>query len=380
MQNVTIQTKIKFWIECIFHTPIRKLLTALRFVGTQLFTELYLNGLRHSVDLMISFWVNKSALYRHLKKSGVSAAHRKVIVISQVVHLGDIVACEPIVRQIRSENPQAFIVFALHRDYRELADSHPEINHVLPLICVSEWTKFASLGLFSRIIDLNIYGRACEICGFPWYKAGGNQGVTVDNYYNQNNLLGSYSKSVGLFTLLDGPKVFPRVNDIADVNILGLSQRFVALHAGSNEGDRELLVSDWKAVIKHINDCWGLPVVEIGLKQLVIAADDKVNRSLCGKLSILKSAEVIRRSILYLGSDSGPAHLANAVGTYGIIVLGHYRHFRNYMPYSGDYANGVRCSVLHHDGPVSEIQIERIIEAIDRCLSLIIDIDSKDFL
>jgi heptosyltransferase III len=380
MQHVTLQTKRKFWIECIFHTPIRKLRAAYRFVGPHLRTVRSLNCLRHNVDLMISYWFNKSALYRHLKKSGVSTAHRKVIAISQVVHLGDIVACEPIVRQIRSENPQAFIVFALHRNYRELADSHPEINHVLPVICVSEWVRFAGLSLFDRVIDLNVYGRTCEFCQVPWHKPDGNFGITVDNYFNFGSLLSAFSKSAGITSPCDGPRVYPSSHDLLVVDGLQLPPRYVCLHAGSNEAIKDVQPATWSKIVTHINNRWGLPVVEIGLKQLVITADNKLNRSLCGKLSILKSAEVIRRSILYLGSDSGPAHLANGVGTYGVIALGHYRHFLKYMPYSGYYANGVRCAVLHHDGPVSGIPIERIVEAIDRYLSFVIDTDSRDFL
>jgi ADP-heptose:LPS heptosyltransferase len=327
---------------------------------------------------MMSYWVNKLALYQQLKKSGVRIAHRKVIVISQVVHFGDIVACEPIVRQLRSENPQAFIVFALHRNYRELADTHPEIDYVLPLICVTEWAYFANSRLFDRVIDLNIYGRTCSICGIPWHKAGGYNGVTVDNYYYQNNLLGAYCKSVGIITPLDGPKIYPSNLDIVAVNKIVLAGKYISLHAGSNDIDRELSISVWRDIVKHINNRWGLPVVEIGLKRLIITTDDDVNSSLCGQLSILMSAEVIRRSILYLGSDSGPAHLANAVGTYGIIALGHYWHFRKYIPYSGDYEKGIRCDLLHHDGPVSELPVERIIEAVDRRLSSVIDTEPRD--
>jgi heptosyltransferase-3 len=330
------------------------------------------NELRHSVDLMISYWVNKSALCRHLKKSGVSAAYRKVIAISQVVHLGDIVACEPIVRQIRSENPQAFIVFALHRNYRELADSHPEINHVLPLICVSEWARFASLSLFDRVLDLNVYGRTCELCQVPWHKPDGNFGITVDNYFNFGSLLSAFSKSAGITSPCDGPRVYPSSQALLVVDGLQLPPRYVCLHAGSNEVIKDVRPATWCKIVTHINNRWGLPVVEIGLKQLIITADNKVNRSLSGKLSILQSAEVIRRSILYLGSDSGPTHLANAVGTYGVITLGHYRHFRKYMPYSGDYANGIRSEILCHDGPVAEMSLEIIIQAVDRRISAVL--------
>ena len=306
------------------------------------------------------------------------AGQGQVIVISQVVHLGDIVACEPVVRKVRREMPKSFIVFALHRNYRELADASAEIDHVLSVSCVTEWAWFAGSGLFDCIIDLNIDGRTCEICDVPWHKPGGNQGVTVKNYYNSGSLLEAYCNSAGFVAPLDGPRIETRPVDISIVNRLNLPERFVVLHADSNEKERELPVTAWRQILLYINSQWRLPVVEIGLKTIVLSPNDVANRSLCGQLSILQSAEVIRRCVLFLGIDSGPAHLANATGAYGLILLGQYRNFRRYVPYSGDYANGIRSELIFHDGPVAEIPVQRVTEAIDRRLSTLVSVTPKN--
>jgi heptosyltransferase III len=73
---------------------------------------------------------------------------------------------------------------------------------------------------------------------------------------------------------------------------------------------------------------------------------------------------VIRRAAVFVGVDSGPAHLANAVGTYGIILLGHYRAYTRYMPYSGAYGDGRNARVLHNDGPASALPVARVLEAL----------------
>jgi len=293
------------------------------------------------------------------------------MVLDKIVHFGDIVACEPVVRSIRKKYPESFIVFALHKNYRELMETHPEVNHVLPLTCVTEWARFAGLNLFDEIIDLNIDGRTCEICRVPWHKPSGSRGVTAENYYNTNNLIDAYCMSAGLPAPNDSPRIYPSKNDISVVNDLDLPERFVAFHADSNEKERALPIMIWEQIVFHINNVWRLPVIEIGLKPLVLHLNEDMNRSLCGQLSILQSAEVIRRCILYLGTDSGPAHLANACGTYGIIALGHYRNFQRYLPYSGGYANGSHCELLYHNGPIAEIPLAQIVEAIDRRLQSI---------
>jgi ADP-heptose:LPS heptosyltransferase len=362
-----------YWNEHKDLTPIRQLRSVYRF----LHRHSRLARVSHRLSLEWVFLIHRSTLRRRLKQAGVRAMQRQVIVISQVVHLGDIVACEPVVRKVRREMPKSFIVFALHRNYRKLADANAEIDHVLPLACVTEWARFAGSGLFDHIIDLNIYGRACEICGVPWHKSDGNRGVTVKNYFNSGSLLDAYCKSAGLDAPTDGPRIETPPEDITTVNRLNLPERFVVLHVEGNEKEKELPVPVWRQIVFYINNHWRLSVVEIGLKTIVLSPNDAVNRSLCGQLSILQSAEVIRRCVLFLGIDSGPAHLANATGAFGIIALGHYHNFQRYMPYSGDYANGIRSELIYHDGPVAEIPVQRVIEAIDRRLSTVAGSDSN---
>jgi heptosyltransferase III len=357
-----------FWNEHKDLTPIRQLYTMRRFLRRYS----SLARVRHRLSLEWAFLIHQSALRRRLKQAGVRAGHRQVIVISQVERLGDIVACEPVVRHVRRERPRSFIVFAIHRSYRELADANAEIDYVLPVSCVTEWGWFAGSGLFNHIIDLNIYGRKCEICGVSWYKPDGHRGVTQDNYFDMGNLIGAYCQSAGLDAPTVGPRIDTPTADKKVVNRHNLPERFVVLHADSNEKEKELPVTVWKQIVFHINNHWRLPVVEIGSKTIVLSPNDAANRSLCGQLTILQSAEVIRRCVLFLGIDSGPAHLANATGAYGVITLGRYRNFPRYMPYSGDYANGIRSELLYHDGPVSEMPVARIIEAIDRRLSAVL--------
>ena len=64
--------------------------------------------------------------------------------------------------------------------------------------------------------------------------------------------------------------------------------------------------------------------------------------------------------------------LANAVGPFGIILLGHYRAFERYMPYSGDYANGAKAELIYEDGPAANITVERVYQALEKLLQSVI--------
>ncbi len=331
----------------------------------------YWNRFRHRLILKLSFRINGALLCRHLKRAGVRTDHRRVIVISQVEHLGDIVACEPVVREMRRQWPGAFIVFALRPEYRELMDVHPDVDYVLPVTCVSEWARYTVSDIFNQVIDLNIEDRKCRICCESWYKRIGNHGVTFSNYLNLGSLMESFCRSAGITPPNGGPKIYQDKNNVTIINNFRLPNSFVVIHTNSNMPNKSLPSNMWQQIFSYITRRWDLPIVEIGLETGILMSNETRNRCLCGQLSILQSAEVIRRSVLFLGVDSGPAHLANAVGAYGIIILGHYQHFRRYIPYSGDYAHGIRSELLHHDGPIAEIPITRIFEAIDRRLSAV---------
>jgi heptosyltransferase-3 len=80
---------------------------------------------------------------------------------------------------------------------------------------------------------------------------------------------------------------------------------------------------------------------------------------------MLETAEVIKRADLFIGIDSGPAHLANAVGTPGVIILGSFENFSRYTPYSGGYATGGNADLVRAPhGPAANVPVEAVFSAV----------------
>jgi ADP-heptose:LPS heptosyltransferase len=73
---------------------------------------------------------------------------------------------------------------------------------------------------------------------------------------------------------------------------------------------------------------------------------------------------VLRRAVAFAGVESGPAHLANAVGTYGVILTGRYEAFEKYITYSGRYATGENAELIQHAGPPADIPVDRVFAAL----------------
>ena len=117
----------------------------------------------------------------------------------------------------------------------------------------------------------------------------------------------------------------------------------------------------------------GLCVVELGLRSPLGRNDDENYRNLCGQTGIAESAEIIRRAALFIGIDSGPAHLANAVKTPGVILLGRYLTWDYYMPYTGFYADARNCRILRHAGPVTDLPLDLCLNTVDEVLPALLD-------
>jgi heptosyltransferase III len=109
----------------------------------------------------------------------------------------------------------------------------------------------------------------------------------------------------------------------------------------------------------------GMPVVELGLRPVgggrTAGCIDP-----CGQLSVFETAKVIRRSAAFVGIGSGPAHLANATGVPGVILLGNYRRYSRYMPYSGSYAAGATDEAIQWEGPAADVPVQQALRTLGR--------------
>jgi heptosyltransferase-3 len=150
------------------------------------------------------------------------------------------------------------------------------------------------------------------------------------------------------------------------------------VHCSSDEVARSWTPEGWRALAKHAWYTHGLPVVEVGMSSVLGPGDAEGYVDLTGRCTILETAEVIRRSALFVGIDSGPAHLANAVGVPGLILLGRYRKWGEYTPYTGLYADPSHATLLRHEGPPSDLPVARCLAALDEMVEKTIDRSRSD--
>jgi heptosyltransferase-3 len=295
---------------------------------------------------------------------------RKLVFITLIEHLGDIVACEPIARYIRNQEPDAFIVWCVKKDYSEIIRQFPEVDGIVHAYCLTTWIALRRWAIIDRIIDLHINGRTCSMCKVPLVKKEGDLHITLDNYYHYGSLLASFSRSAGLPALNDQPRLQLPGKIADEIAVFGLDNGYIVVHCSSNESCRDWSPVKWNKMLDNLQTQTSVTVVEIGFESQLRRCESKRYRNLCGKLSILQIAEVIRRAKVFVGIDSGPAHMANAVGTPGVVLLGQYRAFKKYNPFTGAYHKGELAELIYSDGPVSMIEVESVQKAIERRLAL----------
>lgn len=84
--------------------------------------------------------------------------------------------------------------------------------------------------------------------------------------------------------------------------------------------------------------------------------------NLVGKTSVIESAEILRRSSLYLGNDTGTMHLAATVGTKCVTIFSSRGVFGRHIPYGKGHVNIIKR--VECEGCNLEVCIEKNMECL----------------
>ncbi|WP_373515329.1 glycosyltransferase family 9 protein [Persicitalea sp.] len=330
----------------------------------------------------VALWTHRYHKYSHIAKAHLLARRaqlyfgskkrklkKKLVAVVRTEHFGDIVAAEPLSRQIRELHPDAHIVWFVKPMFRELVDTNPNVDESFPEFCVTQRRVLLETGVFDKVYELQFRNNnRCPTCDvFVENPVAVAKGINVHTYFNFGNLLEVFAKISNLTVPQDDqPRLYLQERHRRKVDGLDLPKRFIVVHCLSNLALKDWPAERWNALIPQLADKYGVSIIEIGLSSN-LSVNHPTYHNLCGQLSILETAEVIRRAEFFIGLDSGPAHLANAVGTFGFIILGSLNEFSAYNPYSGTYDSGENCVLIRREGvPCVQLPLETVLNAIEK--------------
>jgi heptosyltransferase I len=269
------------------------------------------------------------------------------ILIVRLSAIGDVIQSMPIVCALRERFPQAFLAWAVEEHAGRLLEGHESLDRLIRL--PHGWLKspggvwrlrrtlhslrfdvaIEAQGLTKAAVLAWLSGAPRRIgFGTPWGREMSRwlNTETVDTpgpHIVQRNLqllspLGIVSPTVR-FLVPEQPADRQAAEQIA--GRAGLENGFALINAGAGWPSKLWPAARYAAVATHLAAAWRLPtlVVWAGQKEREMAeqivAGAAESAQLAPKTTLTELAALSRRAKLFIGSDTGPLHLAAAVGT-----------------------------------------------------------------
>ncbi len=282
--------------------------------------------------------------------------------------MGDIIHCLPVLTALRRALPEATIAWVVERTFAPLLEGHPDIDELI-MVRMKAWRK----RLFSPLVrqEISDARRAMRRFGadIALELMGNHKGGVLARTSGAHRIVGAarpfrregssaiwipepvdvsgvhaVDRALSLLQGLDldqkddtadfgGHKLLTEVPDDAAAFLEGRAP-FVTIQAGAGWANKTYPAAWWGEVARAIKDqtaidTW-VPIApgEEELAHAVVNASSGAARAVdAAPFPFL--AALLRASCLVLGGDTGPIHLAHALGTPVLCLIGPTDPYRN---------------------------------------------------
>jgi lipopolysaccharide heptosyltransferase I len=310
------------------------------------------------------------------------------ILIVRTSALGDVFHCLPVLAALRRHHPNARIGWLVESSVAPLLRNHPQIDDLLE-VRLKSWRRrplapdtlseikhfLGELRRFSPEIVLDLMGNhksgvlsALTLCDRRIGPARHDRREPSSAIWISEpvDLQGEHviDRTLSLLQALDLPTEAPDLGGahlFADAQVpADLPQQFFLVHPGAAWPNKRYPAEQWgraAAAVKRSTGLTGLVTAGPGEGDLAEAAQ----RSSNGSLERIETPDLpslvalLRRADLMLAGDTGPLHLARALGTRVLALMGPTNP-RTHGPYGAPSAvlwHPLPCSFCHQrlDGP-----------------------------
>jgi len=281
------------------------------------------------------------------------------ILVTRTDRIGDLVLTTPLFKALREKFPRAWVASLVFLEHREIVDGNPYLDEVIPYDKKgserSLWGQFCfSRKLRSEKFDVAIHAHgtnrmhlAAWLAGIPvriGYERRASWALTHAHPYNKKE--GAKRESEYLLELLEPLGVTPPqeveaffpVTDrsIHSLENLSLSHRiprdrpWIILNPSASDVTKMWPAERFAELVtrleKHrscvflaIGTSKDQPLIERLVKKTPVPIFD-----LSGKLTLGMLGALLKRAVLLISNDSGPVHIAAALGTPVVSIFGRY--------------------------------------------------------
>jgi heptosyltransferase-3 len=272
--------------------------------------------------------------------------------------LGDIIAAEPVARHVRDNGK--LTVWLVQKRYQDLLRYNPNIDLIQTVSSYTETILLRQLLPKIEWRDLHFDGYLCDRFGLRAHNPIA-RGVNSKNYYDFGPLCDVFALTgTGIF-LNTQPTLYPDPSFNAEIyssNKFSNNNNIIIAHFVSDETVRSWSADEARALQTWLLEHTRLNILELGLAP-VLPPGPRTHQ-LKAELPLMQQAALFAHATLFIGIDSGFAHMANAAGTPSVLLLGKYKSFGDYTP----WRIGPRDIILRAPLRPTDISASEVIAAI----------------
>ncbi len=289
------------------------------------------------------------------------------ILITRTDRIGDLVVSTPIFQMIREKFPQAHVAVCIFREQRELIQGNPFVDEIFLYEKLGREKNWLGQLRFSQMIRLKKFDTAIHLhatnrmhimswlAGIP-IRIGYNRRVAwaLTQVHPYDKKEGRKHESEYLFDLVSAalslpagvaplPLPFVPVSAGALLSVQNLlsqvgvteNKKLVVIHPSASDASKMWPAEKFAELIKLL----GTESASGSYLRWISVGDSKASEqtqkisalsgvpviNLCRELSLGMLAALFKKSQLVISNDSGPAHIAAAVGTPTVSVFGRWQ-------------------------------------------------------
>lgn len=281
-------------------------------------------------------------------KRRIDSSRLNKILLIRLRRMGDVLMTTPAVTALKDRLPQAKLTYVVEEPYRKLVEGSPYLDEVLVLPRRQAKRDFVQFVRqvrqegFDALVDFHGGPRAFWLTLFSKAKVKIGYAVKYKSFVydikvprrSEDGSIHSVENHVNLVRAL-GVRVDPipplsmpeakerekeRIREFLTENKLGQS-KIITLHIGAGNEFRDWGINNVARLIELLSGHSDLGIVLVGgeedrgAAQEIMAKTSASILSLAGQLNLRELRELICRSFLFVGPDSGPMHVAATTST-----------------------------------------------------------------
>ncbi len=285
------------------------------------------------------------------------------VAVIRLRSLGDCILTTPALEILKRSRPDLQVGVVVEDRFGGVFEGNPDIDRILPpsLSALRRWAPTLTLNLHGgpRSMAFSFASGARFRAGFGHHRYSFVYNVRIPppqpilGFSRRAHTVEHLASAV--FYLGAGQCEIPRAKLFAQPN--GEEQAYAVLHPVASAPDKTWPAEGFLAVARHFEEKWGLDPVFVGGVEDDLSAFRACRVVVGAPLPKLKT--LMARASVFVGNDSGPAHMAAAFRIPSAVIFGN-SDLDLWRPWKAP------AEVVAAQGPISGVRPETVIAALER--------------